>query len=65
MDQKEQYEAEKFWKHQLANLNRVMLWMLCDDAVSDEAVLTPLSELISWLRSCERVLRSVERDEKE
>jgi len=65
MNQEETSRAEQFWKHQLSNLNKVMLWMLCDDAISDEAVLTPLAELVSWLTSCRRLLTSIERDEKE
>jgi len=64
MDQDQSFRAEQFWKHQLSNLNKVMLWMLCDDAISDEAVLTPLVELISWLTSCKRLLSSEQRHEE-
>jgi len=64
MDRETEQSAEKFWKHQLGNLNKVMLWMLVDDAVSDDAVLTPLTELISWLTSCKRLLTRVARDEE-
>jgi len=64
MDRETEQNAEKFWKHQLSNLNKVMLWMLVDDAVSDDAVLTPLTELISWLTSCKRLLTRVARDEE-
>jgi len=53
------------WKQQLRNLNRLALWMLVDEAVTDEMAARSLVQLKAWLDRVERLILAVERDEKE
>lgn len=52
------------WEHQLRNLNRLMLWMLCAEEVDDDAALTAAIQLESWVRSVRRMLHAVKADEE-
>lgn len=52
------------WKRQLENLNRLCLWMMCCDEITDDGALTAIRELKAWLRSIERLLDSTEGNQQ-
>jgi len=52
------------WKHQLQNLNRICLWMMCAEEIDDDAALAAVTELKVWLARIERLLLATKGDEQ-
>jgi len=52
------------WKKQLANLNRVCLWMMCAPEVNDDMALAACTELEMWLSRIKRLLLASQEGEQ-